>query len=332
MSAITTDMHAHYYGGLVDGLKRRTARPTITVDDQRRLVLNAMTASTVMSPGYTDLAARLADLDRAGIDRQLLTFPGALGVDVLPINESRDIVLEFNDVLAEICKASAGRFVGLGGLPLDDMAAAASEMRRLRTSLNLAGAILPGNYFLTAAHADLLRPVFASADATGALLMVHPGLMAGESAPAPYPDNSIMRASALNLQASLSHMALTLLAGDILDAYPNVTFQVVNLGGTLPFIIERMEAIARSREMTATATTSAMRRLVYDTASLGPRAIELAVKVIGSDRIMYGTDYPIFPAQNPVDVLHASDVSAADREMIASGTSAAVLAKFSLGL
>ncbi len=325
-----TDMHAHYYGGLVDGLKRRTARPTINADDHGRLVLNAMTASTVMSPGYTDLTARLADLDRVGIDRQLLTFPGALGVDVLPIREARDIVLEFNDVLAGICRASAGRFVGLGGLPLDDMAEAASEMRRLRSSLGLAGAILPGNYFITAAHADLLRPVFASANATGALLMVHPGLMAGEAVPVPYPDNSIMRASALNLQASLSHMALTLIAGDLLDGYPNVTFQVVNLGGTLPFIIERMEAIARSREMSATATTSAMRRLVYDTASLGPRAIELAVKVIGADRIMFGTDYPIFPPPNPVELLSATGLSASDRGLIASGTSAAVLAKLGL--
>ena len=98
-----TDMHGHYYGGLIDGLKRRTVRPTITVDDHGRLVLNAMTASTVMSAGYTDLNARLADLDRVGIQRQLLTFPGALGVDVLPIRESRDIVLEFNDALAGIC-------------------------------------------------------------------------------------------------------------------------------------------------------------------------------------------------------------------------------------
>ncbi len=327
-----TDMHGHYYGGLIDGLKRRTVRPTITVDDHGRLVLNAMTASTVMSAGYTDLNARLADLDRVGIQRQLLTFPGALGVDVLPIRESRDIVLEFNDALAGICKASAGRFVGLGGLPLDDMAEAAREMQRLRSSLGLAGAILPGNYFLTTVHADLLRPVFATANETGALLMLHPGLMAGERPPAPYPDNNIMRASALNLQASLSHMALTLIAGDLLDTYPNVTVQVVNLGGTLPFIVERMEAIAKSREMSATATTSALRRLVYDTASLGPRAIELAVKVIGADRIMFGTDYPIFPPPDPHELLNASGLSATDRAMIASGTSAALLSRLDLVL
>lgn len=323
-----TDMHAHHYGGLVDGLKRRTARPTITADDAGGLVLNAMTASTVMSAGYTDLAARLADLERVGIARQLLTFPGALGVDVLPIREAHDIVLTFNDTLAATCRRSAGRFVGLGGLPLDDMTEAAKEMRRSRTELGLAGAILPGNYFLTAAHAERLRPVFAEADDAGALLMVHPGLMAGEPPPESYPDNAVMRASALNLQASLSHMALTLLSGDLLETYPNVTFQVVNLGGTLPFIAERMEAIARSRGIAS--TTPLLRRLVFDTASLGPRAIELAVKVIGADRIMFGTDYPIFPPANPRELLAAADISTADREMIASGTASAVLSRLGL--
>jgi aminocarboxymuconate-semialdehyde decarboxylase len=154
---------------------------------------------------------------------------------------------------------------------------------------------------------------------------VHPGLMAGEQPPEPYPDNSIMRASALNLQASLSHMALTLLSGDLLETYPNITFQIVNLGGTLPFIVERMEAIAASREMPISVTTAKLRRLVYDTASLGPRAIEMAVKVMGADRIMLGTDYPIFPLPDAQALLAATGISAVDRSMIAAGTAESVL-------
>src|SRR5213592_3346302 len=96
------DMHSHYYGGLVDALRRRTLRPAITTDASGRPVLNAMTASTVMSPGYTDLEARRAFLGRAGISTQLMTFPGALGVDVLPIADSLAIVRDFNDDLADI--------------------------------------------------------------------------------------------------------------------------------------------------------------------------------------------------------------------------------------
>ena len=324
---MTIDMHTHYYGGLVDGLARRTVRPTVTVNARGQRVLNAMTASTIMSAGYTDLAARLSYMDATGIDTQLLTFPGALGVDVMPIGEALPIVRDYNDHLSAICRDSGGRFVGLGGLPLDDMAEAAAEMRRVRRSLRMPGAILPGNYFLSTAVAELIRPVLAAADETGALLMIHPGLMAGEQPPAPYADNSILRASALNLQASLSHMALTIIAAGFLDAFPNITFHVVNLGGTLPFILERIDAIAASRELPAAVTVDHLRRMVYDCASLGPRALELAVKTIGADRIMLGTDYPIFAPPAVRDIVQLADIAHTAKASVLSGTAKSVLAR-----
>lgn len=321
------DMHSHYYGRLVDGLRRRTVRPTVTTNVAGQMVLNAMTASTVMSAGYTDLAARRAFMARAGISTQLLTFPGALGIDVLPTVEALDIVRDFNDHLADICRGSGGAFVGLGGLPLADTRESAQEMRRLRVSLRLAGVILPGNYFLSAASANLIRPVLAVANDVGALVMVHPGLMPGERPPEPYADTSILRASALNLQASLSHMALTLLTNGFLDAFPNITFQIVNLGGTLPFIIERMEAIGASRELPVSITAATLRRLVYDSASLGPRALETAVRIIGADRIMLGTDYPIFEQTNVLDSIASAAISPVDQSWVRSGTAASILAQ-----
>ena len=223
-----------------------------------------MTASTVMTPNYTDIDARIAYLDRAGIQRQLLTFPAHSASHALPIDESWHAVIGYNDHLADVCRRSDKRFIGLGGLPLADMAKAAEEMKRLRRALGLIGAILPGNYFLSLQSAEQLAPVLAAADAEGALVMVHPGLMPNETGPEPYPGQFDSRASALNLQASLSSSALTLIAGRFPERYPNVTFQVVNLGGTLPFIMERIDAIAASRELPARLTLESLRRLVYE--------------------------------------------------------------------
>ena len=223
---IAIDMHSHYYGGLVDGLAKRSVRPTITTNADGRNVLNAMTASTVMSSGYTDLEARLAYMDAAGIATQLLTFPGALGVDVMSIEEALAIVRDYNDNLANICRGSGGRFAGLAGLPLADIARSCDEMKRVRHSLGLLGVILPGNYFLSVETAERLRPVLAAANEQGALVMIHPGLMPGENPPDPYRDHSILRASALNLQASLSHMALTIIVAGFLDDYPNLVEKI----------------------------------------------------------------------------------------------------------
>lgn len=320
---MAVDMHSHYYGGLVESLRLRRERPFVAKDEAGRDVLHAMTASTVMAEGYVDPAARLAWMDAVGVETQLMTFPGALGVDVMPAHEVVHAIRDYNDHLAGLCRASKGRFVGLAGLPLDNMNAAAEEMRRARVELGLAGAILPGNFFLTLDDAERLRPVFAAADEAGGLLMVHPGLMPAESPPAPYPDTSVLRASALNLQASVAQMALTLVMGPLLEEFPSVTVQVVNLGGTLPFILERIEAVAASRETPFPAEH--LRRMVYDTASLGPRAIETAARVFGAERLMLGTDYPIFKPSAPLDAIAQAQLNETEKNQIRRETAATLL-------
>lgn len=319
------DMHSHYYGGLVDDLLKRDRRPFVSRNAAGRLVLNAMTASTEMSDGYTDIPARLAWMDRNRIATQLMTFPGALGVDVMPVAEIAPAILSYNDHLAGLCAGSGGRFAGLAGLPLDDMAQAAAEMRRIRQDLRLPGVILPGNYFLSIEAVRRLAPVFDAAAETGALVMIHPGLMPGEAPPEPYPDTSVYRASVLNLQASLAQMAMTVLAGKLAEAWPSITFHLVNLGGTLPFVLERLEAVALSRPPHEPFPRESLRTMVYDCASLGPRALELAVHTFGADRIMLGTDYPIFTPDQVADTVEAAELTDAEKDMILSGTASRIL-------
>ena len=314
------DLHAHYYGGLTETLRGRRARPFVAEDADGQLVLHAMTADTVMTSSYTDIPTRLAFLDTRGLDVQVMTFPGALGLDVLPLEHSAPLVHTFNDHLSDVCRASSGRFRGLAGLPLADIRAAVVELRRARLNLGLLGAILPGGFFLSIERANELRPVFKAADEMGALLMVHPGVAPGELPPAPFPDTSIYRASALNLQSSLSHMALTLIFGGYIDSYPNIAFQVVNLGGTLPFILERIDAIAKDRSPRMPFPVETLRKVYYDTASLGPNALELAVKVFGADRISVGTDYPIFHPDPLADTVAKAAITFDERELVLRGT------------
>ena len=89
-------------------------------------------------------------------------------------------------------------------------------------------------------------------------------------------------------------LMVTLLFTDFLDAYPDVTVQVANLGGTLPMVIERMDHASKLRTPHAELPSSRADRVTVDCSSLGPRAIEIAAAVYGADRIVLGTDCPIF--------------------------------------
>ena len=59
-------------------------------------------------------------------------------------------------------------------------------------------------------------------------------------------DFSMYRTSVLNLQHDISHAVITIIMSDFLDDFPNVSVQVINLGGTIPFILERLQQVNKS--------------------------------------------------------------------------------------
>lgn len=311
------DMHAHFYGGgLMETLRARRTRPYLRTRDDGVTVMVAMNGEFPFTDHYHDHRVGLAEMQATGLTHRLLTFPGALGVDLLPADEIAPAIAAYNDHLAALTIETQGALIGLADVPLADMDRACAEVLRIRRDLGLPGIILPSNYFNTLQDAAQLAPLLEAANRYGCHIMLHPGLKVGQEPP-PLPADFVQyRLSAVDLQSSASQVALTVILSDMLDAYPNVSFQVVNLGGTLPFIIERVESIARHRNPDAPFPTDRLRRLWYDCASLGPRALEAAVKVLGADRIMLGSDYPIFKDDPYAHAVVPADLSMQDKALI----------------
>jgi Amidohydrolase len=69
---------------------------------------------------------RLADMDRAGIDMQVLQLSGFF--EGISKADATSIICESNDILAEAIKAHPDRFAGLAQLPMRDPEKAAAEL------------------------------------------------------------------------------------------------------------------------------------------------------------------------------------------------------------
>ncbi len=324
------DMHAHFYGGgLVEVLRERQTRPCLRPEDDTLQML-AMNGAFPFEEVHWKPESVLAQMDAAGINRRMLTFPGALCLDALPVAEIGDAIADFNDFMSDLQVQTKGRLMGLAGLPLADPELAARELLRARRELGLAGAILPSDYFNTTRDAQTLLPVLKAANATGALLMLHPGPMAGHQPAQVAEEFPQYRTSAVALQAQSSQVVLTLLLSDLLDCFAHIRFQIINLGGTIPFIFERMESIARHRTPDTPFPTDRLRRLWFDSASMGPRALECAVSVYGADRIMLGTDWPIFRDFPHETTLDQCRLSPDELAMISNGTACRLLDELGL--
>ena len=326
------DTHSHYYGeALFHRLAMRNGVPRVVVEAGQRFMVTP-TSRFALRGGFVDLTDRLAWMDQQGIDHQLMTFPGALGPEVLPAAEAIVITRDVNDELAGVVRAHPARFSALAGLPM----AVATSSNRGNAEENLGktgilsrfAAVLTANYFLSIAGMAVLDPLFAAADRLGAHLMVHPGQRHDESLePRTWPDLTMHRASTIELHGVITHALLTLIHSGALQRFPRIGWQVVNLGGQFPFVVERMDHIVATRDPAAPRPSALLGSIVFDCASLGPRALEMAVKVFGAERVMFGTDYPIFATDVSRQALRDADLSAGQRAMVAHGT-----ARTSLGI
>jgi aminocarboxymuconate-semialdehyde decarboxylase len=323
---VNVDTHSHYYGeALFRMLGRRSGVPRVDHDGGRRFMVTP-TSRFELRGGFVDLGVRLDWMAEQGIGHQLITFPGALGPDVLPAAEAVPLVRDVNDELAAVCAAHPAGFTALAGLPLADIDSAIAELERACGGLGLRGAILPSNYFVSLAQMERLHPLLAAADSLGAHLMVHPGQRHDEDlAPRRYDDLSMHRASTVDLHNGIAHAVVTLLYADLDRRFPRASFQVVNLGGSFPMLVERLDHVVATRDPAAPRPSALIGNLLFDTASLGPRSVEMAVAILGAEHIMLGTDYPIFDSRVATDALAAAAITDAARAAIGFGNARRLL-------
>jgi len=103
---------------------------------------------------------------------------------------------------------------------------------------------------------------------------------------------------------------------------------VANMGGTLPYVIERMDNVTLTRTPEAPLPSSKVNRVHVDCSSLGPRSLELAAAIFGTDRIVFGTDCPIFSTEQSLNAVASANISDASRELILLGNAEKLLAAY----
>lgn len=327
--AAAIDLHAHWVPpALAQALRARPGRvpriEPVPATGGERLVMPIGTLA--FHAGFVDVELRLAQMAASGVAHQVLSLPGLFGVDSLPLAEALPLVQGFNDACAALCSAHPQRFSALAALPLDDLDAAVRELRRARQSLGLLGAVLPVDAFASEAAARRMLPLFEAGEALGVHFFVHPGRMPGASAPLPPdpPDHPLAR-RALAVQHEVGEAMVTLLLSDLLDPWQHLTVQVANLGGTFAAVVERMDHMVQLRDPGLALPSARARRVWVDCASLGPQALRQAVATFGADRVLLGTDCPIFDTGRTLAAIGAAGLSAAEQAQVLQGTAQRLL-------
>jgi predicted TIM-barrel fold metal-dependent hydrolase len=121
---------------------------------------------------------------------------------------------------------------------------------------------------------------------------------------------------------------VTLCLTDYLGAYPDARIHVHNLGGNIPYEVERMDHRSLLDTPKEELPSAGFRRskVYVDCNSFGPGAIEAAVRLYGADRIVCGTDGTEFGCEWTSKALADAQIGAEARKKILHGNAAAMLA------
>jgi predicted TIM-barrel fold metal-dependent hydrolase len=327
------DMHAHWRPAeLADALRSRTREPRIVRNAAGAEVMKTRAGEEPLADAFDSVESYLTRMERQGVEKSVLSLLGmCCWIESQPLKQSQALCRMVNDSLSRICHDHNERFVAHAALPLVDIDAAAAELDRALGLPGMIGAQLPGNGFLTAKHAEKMRPLLEVANRHHAILFIHHGPLPGD----PFPkvtgdtDNARRRNGTLDMQASLSSAMVTLCLTDFLAPYPDVTIYIHNLGGNIPYEVERMDHRCLLDTPNEELPSARFRRakIYVDCNSFGPRAIEAAVSLYGAERIVCGTDGTEFGVTWTAKAIADAEIGADAREKILKGNAATMLSR-----
>ncbi len=221
-----------------------------------------------------------------------------------------------------LVRKNPDRFSGVAALSTLDIDWSARELARAHDKLGLVGGVLPVNGFATLEGAKAFAPVFEVAQKYKSHIYLHTGYanarIPGQPTRPSHEDSKAAR-SALDNLWNFTASTITFAFSGFLDAYPDVTVQVAQLGGVggIALVAESVQQSAAANGVTD--IRGKFRQIYLDTGAggRGPEAIALAARVIGADRILFGTDYGAAASVVPViENVEHSPLTADDRRKI----------------
>ena len=278
--------------------------------------------NSVMFPtiveALTNPAARLEYMDQMGVDVQgLATFvseyfywtPGPLGAELARIQ---------NDKLAQAVADHPDRFVGMGAtVPLQDVGLAITELDRVVDELGFKGLQIGGTVNGHNLDEPRFRPFWAAVEAKGVPVILHPS---GYPESQRFGDYFLTNCIGNPLETMVA--ATRMIFSGLFEEHPDLKLVLLHGGGYLPFYASRADHTWKVRPETRVkipnhSPSYYMKRLFYDTMVFQPLYLRHLIEVVGSDRVMIGTDFPFDMAEtDPVGLVEATE-GITDAEQVA---------------
>jgi aminocarboxymuconate-semialdehyde decarboxylase len=275
--------------------------------------------------GGHDIARRFADMDAAEVDMHVLSATPQTWLYGQPTDIGIAAAVIQNDGIARLVKEHPDRFAGIATLPMQAPDKAADELRRAMTSLGLRGAMIGSNVEGKNLDDPSFEPLWATAAALDAWMMIHPGHVAGADRLRSYYLTNL-----IGNPLDTTIAAACLIFGGALARHPKLKFVMVHGGGFIPYQggrwVHGWQVRPEPKVHLKESPAPYLDRFVYDTILHSRTSLEFLISSVGAARVFLGSDYPYDMGMlDCVKQVRALGISAADRDMILGSHAAAIL-------
>jgi aminocarboxymuconate-semialdehyde decarboxylase len=241
---------------------------------------------------FVDIDGILAAQDGAGVDRVLLCpWVPLLYYDAEPGEALRRARMQ-NDGLTRLVGEHPERVAALGAVPLQDPELAATELRSLMENGVLRGVEVAASVHGIYLGDDRFEPFWDAAEATGALVFVHPTTR-GFDSPA-FQDYYLWNTvgNPLETATTAAHMVM---AG-VMERHPDLHVLLAHGGGVLLALRGRLRHAhgfqPQARERLRESPDRSIRRFYFDTLTHDGALLHALIDYVGPEHVLLGSDYP----------------------------------------
>ena len=322
------DLHSHFFP--VDALqnpgKFENRAPKLVLNGGKLSVTSQIGSRPGLAAGAYDPSARIKSLDDIRIDMQAIS-PSPI---LLFYWEDAAVAAHFsrrqNEAIQAVVKMHPDRFIGFGSVPLQNVPESIAIAQEAK-NMGLKGLEIGNAVGDKPLDDPSFEPFFQAAQELELLLFVHP-LEGGLDADDPL---SPILGNVLQFTFRTTMMVERMILKGMFEKYPNLRLCLSHGGGLLAFNIWRLDHSYGLRtdlqKQLPRKPSDYLKRMYFDSIVHSVAALDYLVHVVGADRVVIGTDYPMAMGDfDPVNKVMQLDIDDAGRALILGGNAARALA------
>jgi len=282
---------------------------------------------SAISAQLTEPSERIEYMMRMGVDVQGLSSSPSEYFYWVPPRLGLDLAKMQNDRMAQAAAEFPDRFVVFGAtVPMQDVDLAITELDRAVDDLGAKGVQIGGTVNRHNLDEPRFRPFWQAVAAKGVPVILHPF-----GFPESHRFGEYFLVNCIGNPLETMTAATRLIFSGLFEELPSLRLVLLHGGGYLPFYVPRSDHTWEVRpeariRIPDHPPSHYVKKLWYDSLVFQPQYLRFLLDIVGTERVMLGTDYPFDMGESdPVGVIDSvAGLSDDERQRLKGGTATAL--------